>query len=103
MNPNQFYVKTGLGIGFIDKVGTKLKRPSIEKISKAFPLWNIDYLQTGEGEMFKSEPVCDNNERGSDSIIIPREVFEQISRLTETVLSQQRTIESLTSINRFRE
>lgn len=32
-----------------------------------------------------------------DLVTIPREVFEQIARLTETVLSQQKTIENLTS------
>ena len=30
-----------------------------------------------------------------ESVTIPREVFEQITKLTETVLSQQRTIETL--------
>jgi hypothetical protein len=53
LNPNQFYIKTGLGVGFLDKVGKKLKRPSIDKIVSAFPTWNIDYLQTGAGEKYK--------------------------------------------------
>jgi hypothetical protein len=53
LNNNQFYRKTGLGIGFLDKVGEKLKRPSVEKISTSFPHWNIDYLQTGKGEKLK--------------------------------------------------
>ena len=61
LNPNQFYVKTGLGIGFLDKVGEKLKRPSVEKISATFPRWNIDYLRTGEGEKYK-----ENNQTISD-------------------------------------
>jgi hypothetical protein len=55
LNPNQFYVKTGLGIGFLDKVGERLKRPSVEKISKTFPHWSIDYLQTGEGDMLRKD------------------------------------------------
>ena len=55
LNPNQFYIKTGLGNGFLDKVGEKLKKPSIDKISKIFPHWNIDYLQTGEGEKYKDD------------------------------------------------
>ena len=37
----------------------------------------------------------DNNNGINDSVIISREVFDQISKLTETVLSQQRTIESM--------
>jgi len=55
LNPNQFYVKSGLGNGFLDKVGEKLKKPSIEKISRVFPHWNIEYLQTGEGEKYYTE------------------------------------------------
>jgi len=55
LNANQFYIKTGLGNGFLDKVGEKLKKPSIEKISKTFPMWNIDYLQTGNGEKLKKD------------------------------------------------
>jgi hypothetical protein len=53
LNPNQCYIKTGLGVGFLDKVGKKLKRPSIDKITSAFPTWNIDYLQTGAGEKYR--------------------------------------------------
>lgn len=53
LNPNQFYVKTGLGNGFLNTVGEKLRKPSVEKIEKSFPHWNIDYIQTGKGEMFK--------------------------------------------------
>jgi len=60
LNPNQFYIRTGLGNGFLDKVGEKLKSPSIEKISKIFPHWNIDYLQTGEGEKYRKD--MQNNE-----------------------------------------
>ena len=45
-------------------------------------------------------PVYETKNKESvagDLVSIPREVFEQIARLTETVLSQQRTIENLTS------
>jgi hypothetical protein len=55
LNPNQFYIKTRLGNGFLDKVGERLKSPSVEKISNAFPHWSIDYLQTGKGEKYKNE------------------------------------------------
>lgn len=53
LNPNQFYIKTGLGNGFLNTVGEKLRKPSVEKIEKSFPHWNIDYIQTGKGEIFK--------------------------------------------------
>lgn len=38
----------------------------------------------------------EDTQKGIESVSMPREVFDQISRLTETVLSQQRTIETLT-------
>lgn len=53
LNPNQFYVKTGLANGFLDKVGNKMNRSTVEKIEKAFPHLNIDYLVYGKGEMIK--------------------------------------------------
>lgn len=31
LNPNQFYIKTGLANGFLNTVGEKLRKPSIEK------------------------------------------------------------------------
>lgn len=49
LNPNQFYVKTGLANGFLNTIGSNLRKPSIAKIEKAFPHWNIEYLLTGKG------------------------------------------------------
>lgn len=57
LNPNQFYVATGLANGFLDKVGNKLNRSTIEKISKSFPYLNIDYLVSGKGEMIKTGAI----------------------------------------------
>lgn len=39
---------------------------------------------------------CNND----DVVVISREVFNQISKLTETVLSQQRTIENLSVVTK---
>jgi DNA-binding XRE family transcriptional regulator/SOS-response transcriptional repressor LexA len=52
LNPNQFYVKTGLANGFLNTVGETLRKPSIEKIQKAFPRWNIAYIIEGTGNMY---------------------------------------------------
>lgn len=49
LNPNQFYIKTGLGNGYLDKVGDVLRRPTIEKIQKTFPKWNFDWILKEEG------------------------------------------------------
>lgn len=51
-------------------------------------------------EKILEELIEQKLEGKSDSISMSREVFEQISRLTETVLPQQRTIESMQEQNK---
>lgn len=51
MNPNQFYVKTGLSDGFVDKASDNTKRSSLNRISNRYPQLNIEWLMTGKGEM----------------------------------------------------
>lgn len=53
LNPNQFYNISGLGNGYLDKVGDKFRRPTVEKLERTFPHWNLDWALTGEGEMYK--------------------------------------------------
>lgn len=50
INPNQFYTKSGLGNGYLDKVGDSFRKPTIEKIQKSFPHWNIDWILNEIGE-----------------------------------------------------
>lgn len=62
-------------------------------IAQSYPQYNISWLLSGEGDMVKSKDASNAEVKG-DMISMPREVFDQIARLTETVLSQQRVIES---------
>lgn len=57
LNPNQFYIVTGLGNGYLDKIGNSLRRPTIERISKAFPHWNMEWILTGKGDKKIIDPV----------------------------------------------
>ena len=50
INPNQFYTKSGLGNGYLDKVGDSFRKPTIEKIKKNFPHWNMDWILFEKGE-----------------------------------------------------
>jgi len=52
LNPNQFYIKSGLGNGYLDKVGEVLRRPTIEKIQRTFPHWNLNWILKEEGDMY---------------------------------------------------
>lgn len=52
LNPNQFYIQSGLGNGYLDKVGDSFRKPTIEKIEKSFPHWNMEWILQEKGEMF---------------------------------------------------
>lgn len=52
INPNQFYIKSGLGNGYLDKIGDTFRKPTIEKIEKGFPHWNIEWILDEKGEPF---------------------------------------------------
>lgn len=65
-------------------------------MGKQIPSNNKERLK----EQILEELVEQRLEGRYDCVSMSREVFEQISRLTETVLSQQRTIESLQEQNR---
>lgn len=65
------------------------------RVAATFPnTFNNEWLLTGEGEMLKGESK--KNETNDDVVVVPRKFFEQLDRLTQAVLSQQRTIEHLT-------
>ena len=50
INPNQFYTISGLGNGYLNNVGESFRKPTIEKIKKSFPNWNMDWIFYEKGE-----------------------------------------------------
>lgn len=54
ISKREFYLKTGLSNGFLDKVDN-IGSDKMEKILSAYPLLNLYWLVTGEGDMLKSE------------------------------------------------
>jgi hypothetical protein len=96
----RFCKDLGLSNGFLDKpreITTDKYANILDYLSDVNPEW----LLTGNGQMLKNKdsPVIAEPkikyEKQNDNISMPREVFDQITRLTETVLSQQKTIEKL--------
>lgn len=55
LNPNQFYTISGLGNGYLNNVGENLRKPTIEKIKKSFPHWNMDWILYERGEPITSK------------------------------------------------
>ena len=93
----------GLSNGYINNFKGNLGSEKLEAILTAFPELSREWLLFGNGEMLVGEVPAKSHDLpvpsavAGESVTIPREVFEQITKLTETVLSQQRTIEVLTN------
>ena len=69
----------------------KLPQNFVKKLCDIVPRLNRDWIELGEGAMFKGEePVP------TDMIMMSREVFDLIRSQQDTMASQQRTIEVLT-------
>lgn len=56
LNPNQFYTISGLGNGYLNNVGESFRKPTIEKIKKSFPHWNMDWILYEQGEPIVEVP-----------------------------------------------
>lgn len=63
-----------------------------DKLIAAFSV-SREYLNTGQGEVFEADKK--EEQKPPETITMSREVFDQITKLTETILSQQRTIEMM--------
>ena len=64
----------------------------IKKLSKTNSAVSEEWLLTGEGDMLKTDS------KEVSSIEMPKEVFDRITQLIDTVCSQQSTIVDLTSM-----
>lgn len=91
-----YFEKTvGFSNGFVDKSGDNTRKSSLDKISITYPNININWLLTGEGDMFidnankiddvKNIHVIDNLSKALDEIAEQRKLVskaqEQIDRL----------------------
>lgn len=71
LNPNQFYTLSGLGNGYLDKVGDTFRKPTIEKIQKTFPRWNMGWILNEEGEMYTEAPAHNmENQNSSNAHVV---------------------------------
>lgn len=88
-----------------DIVGTKQAKPRFEILNSIVDnsTLNIEaeWLLTGKGEMLKSSTEQENIiKEDTSGYSMANSLLEQLSKLTDTVLSQQKTIESLIETNK---
>ena len=102
LNANQFADSIGLDrttrIYNVLNRRNKLSEDLAKLITNKYNNVNYAWLLTGKGDMLKA--IQNQVAISSEEITMPREVFDQISRLTETILSQQKTIETLAETNK---
>lgn len=91
---------------FSQVINGKVKEPKqfIPNLKRLIPYLNTEWLETGAGSMSLSDEQTDVTHNDDitqiNDISINRETFELISKLIDTVHSQQRTIESLREENK---
>lgn len=88
-----------------DIVGTKQAKPRFEILNSIVDSSTLnieaEWLLTGKGEMMKSSTVQENIiKEDTSGYSMANTLLEQLSKLTDTVLSQQKTIESLIDTNK---
>ena len=86
INKNQFYIRTGISNGLLDKAN-KLGSDNIEKIYSSFPRINLEWLLVGVGEMYK--PLEENTSTVAD----PPETYRIISPEEKLLYQQQSLID----------
>ena len=84
------YTESSLSQILNDKVALSIR--FIKKLSKTNSAVSEEWLLTGEGDMLKTDS------KEVSSIEMPKEVFDRITQLIDTVCSQQSTIVDLTSM-----
>lgn len=105
-----FESNAGLGYGYVNAIRVSIQPDKIKSIASHYPELNIDWLLTGNGNMINdsgnelekvagivaddevSEVNHGNTPYGSkpsQSVTIPREVFEMMNKLADTVQSHQ--------------
>lgn len=88
-----FENKCGMAPGTVNKMSDKSRPKTLEKIHKQFPQLNMEWLQTGEGEMLNPQPTVDIDldlKLGGHSQFAMRDITNIGDANTQIVILQER-------------
>lgn len=87
LSQGKFERLLGFSNGYVNNISKGIGGDKLQRIIGVFPDLNTEWLLTGVGDMINKSSSPD-----LESMNMPREVFEKISQLIDTVCSQQNTI-----------
>ncbi len=88
-----FENECGMAQGTVNKMTDKSRQRTLEKIRKHYPRLNMEWLQTGEGEMLNSQPTVDIDldlKLGGHSQFAMRDITNIGDANTQIVILQER-------------
>ena len=87
LSQGRFEKLLGFSNGYVNNISKGIGGDKLQKIICEFPQLNIDWLLSGNGNM-----LVGSKEILLPNVEVPREVFDKLVLLIETVSSQQGTI-----------
>lgn len=96
LSKSEFCRIIGVSNAFISSIRKSIQPDKIQSIALNFPELNLTWLLTGQGQMLNINPIKSTGDKESKGVVVPTELFDIMNKLTDTVLSQQKTIETLT-------
>lgn len=96
---SEFCQTIGVSPGYVTSIRESLQPDKLKSIAINYPQLNIGWLMTGFGNMINITETIEAKIE-NENIILPKEIFGLLKQQTETILSQQKTIEFLSKTER---
>lgn len=97
LSQGRFEKLLGFSNGYVNNISKGIGGDKLQKIICEFPQLNIDWLLSGNGNM-----LVGSKEILLPNVEVPREVFDKLVLLIETVSSQQGTVADQQRMNQSR-
>lgn len=92
LSQGKFEKLLGFSNGYVNSISKGIGAEKLQRIIGVFPNLNPEWLLSGNGDMM----ITAAKDTPGDRVEMPREVFDKISQLVETICSQQQTISEQT-------
>lgn len=95
LNAAEFERFSGLSNGMLKSLSENTRRSTFDRISKAFPDLNIEWLKTGEGEMLNPNVAPPSFSTSPEAVLSKEALLDIIRSQQETIRSLSETVSRL--------